>query len=590
MRTHEKFNDVERVWSARGALGTALPYLLGVFVIFFLLCGSGGFAAEGTSERRLNNLVVEVANVSGAAAGSLRTFKFEQPIDGWVYLSARGQAKGAGQVALSFDSETDERLGIGLDEKNPRAERQSYLSAGEHVLKVEKVGDAQLESVVLRRVPEMAFSKFGATPRTLSAGDYDWDFYAKYLLPHVNTIVGMDTGDQLSYIRQWKSRGGRWLVETPRAENPADILKRFSMRSPHVDGALIDEFDPQTPDVVNWLKKLGNEKEARLYFADIYGKGGAFVKTALAAGRKIVWEKYVPEYPTGPNDQTQLYAELTLWMRDLRRDFPGIATNLYLCLGFLSTPPLTVNRSPEIDFKVWMDRQFQIIATEPAFAGLPGIMEYQTRYADEETVRWAGLLFRHYGIEGRTNLLSFDYNLKLRLTHISNPDFLEGTNGWTFAPANANVKGEVVPKLSWYEGRFPFTNYWDKALAVTAADGPVEVKQTIRDLTAGRLYSAKLMSVRKQDIQNAKSEAMFHPVELVIAGATTLRGVGSRDLITCPPSGARAPFTGENPLWVDYRQVVFHAEAATAELKIVVAKNPATYLLNFVEVQPYLAR
>ena len=71
----------------------------------------------------------------------------------------------------------------------------------------------------------------------------------------------------------------------------------------------------------------------------------------------------------------------------------------------------------------------------PEFFGLYGLMVYKSTYAEEEAVRWCGRLFRHYCIEGHTDLLSERYGFKYRLDHIQNGDFDDGLTGWTVSEA-----------------------------------------------------------------------------------------------------------------------------------------------------------
>ena len=544
-----------------------------MLLFLFLTCAR---AETPPAARRLNNLVVELFNLRGVAAKGISDLRFTMPHEGWVYLNA-GSEMASGRVFLSFDDQTNERTGLVLNTTERRGEKQAFLSEGDHHLHVRRTGGAELSQLILRRVPEMTFSKFGATPRTLSAGDHDWDFLTKYLLPHVNTVIGMENANQLSYARQWKSRGGRWFVELPRIIDPA---KSFGLTNPHVDGVLIDEYSEGMEP-----PKISSDKDVRLYFGGVKGEID-FARLALGAGFKVVWEKYVGEYPPETNEQSCLVQELADWMINLKREIPHVVENSTLCLGFFSAPPLTLNRSPEVDFKVWVDRQFQLIVTHSAFHGLRSLMEYQTRTADEESLRWMGLLFRHYGLEGKTNLLSESYGFKNRLDHIRNPDFLQGLQNWNIQPSNAPCRPERLLWLGARQGRFPVAHNWDGALLVQATNGPIEISQTISNLINGRQYSVKLISINQRDLATTNSEAMFHPVELLITHATKMPECDLRDMVPF----IRGPFNAEKPLWIDYRQTVFHADAETAQLTIRVAQTDLPLLLNFVEVQPYLPR
>ena len=98
----------------------------------------------------------------------------------------------------------------------------------------------------------------------------------------------------------------------------------------------------------------------------------------------------------------------------------------------MSAPPETLNVSPHVNFKVYMDMQMNLLANDPVFFGLYGIQWYHNGYVDEEDLRWAARLFRHYGIEGHRHRLTADPYI---LSHIINPDFEQENLAWTLHPA-----------------------------------------------------------------------------------------------------------------------------------------------------------
>ena len=71
----------------------------------------------------------------------------------------------------------------------------------------------------------------------------------------------------------------------------------------------------------------------------------------------------------------------------------------------------------------------------PSFQDLYGLQEYLSSYADEELLRWAHQLFRHYCIEGKRTRFSDDPYL---LPHLQNPDFANGLDGWQIEPAHSD--------------------------------------------------------------------------------------------------------------------------------------------------------
>lgn len=171
----------------------------------------------------------------------------------------------------------------------------------------------------------------------------------------------------------------------------------------------------------------------------------------MAGGGYICREQYLSERPTEAKARAairKMAEEMPLWEEGL----PGSTGRTIMVLAFMCQPTYSLNLYPSVDFKVHMDMQFRFLATHPAFFGLGGVQEYASSYADEEAVRWAGRLFRHYCIEGNTDALSDDPYL---LTHVENPDFDEGAAGWTPEPAeDGGISAESKPGYGYLQARF----------------------------------------------------------------------------------------------------------------------------------------
>ena len=92
----------------------------------------------------------------------------------------------------------------------------------------------------------------------------------------------------------------------------------------------------------------------------------------------------------------------------------------------------------------------------PAFWRMYGIMEYTVSYADEESLRYAHKLFRHYCIEGNRNRFSNDPYV---LPHLKNPDFAEGLAHWRIDAAEEGsiAQGEMLG-FNWLAARFQQAN------------------------------------------------------------------------------------------------------------------------------------
>jgi hypothetical protein len=313
------------------------------------------------------------------------------------------------------------------------------------------------------------------------------------------------------------------------------------------------------------------------------------------------WERYLQEQA----DEGMSWQMLNGSLRDQVRKYwlpirPDAMRHTLLVLGnFLSSPPMTFDVQPTVDFKVWMDMQYNLIATDPLFFGLAGLMDWTSGYADEENIRWTAKLFRHYAIEGRTDMLSPQYGFRFRLSHIENPDFDTGLNGWEVtAAATGSVDTRTFNGYSSLQGRYPETAQGNTFLRMQrCANAPNTVAQTIRNLVPGKLYSLKLMSSDYGDLLAGRSDARkvgpsieLGNVDLMTTKSVT--GLSATKWCTTVPA-----FNASHPYWITYHYRVFRARTAAAHLALsdwLSATEPGgppgqELACNFVEVQPYLA-
>jgi hypothetical protein len=169
----------------------------------------------------------------------------------------------------------------------------------------------------------------------------------------------------------------------------------------------------------------------------------------------MAWEVYLPEQPDEAAARQLIARRITDEMPLWRKRFPDAPGNMCLVLGYMSQPTESLNIDPQVDFKVYMDMQVNALANHPSCFGLGGIQEYHSSYADEESVRWAGRLYRHYCIEGNREPLTDDPYV---LPHLVNADFDRGTEGWEIqAAAEDSVRTAEHSGYSWLQGRYPPT-------------------------------------------------------------------------------------------------------------------------------------
>jgi len=576
--------------------------------------------------KRLNNLVVELA----AAEGPQVAISFTNPRDGWISFAVTGDVRAGERVRLALDGPSSSPVATPLGEWRegaPRIEAMRFLPAGSHTLRLHADGRPRIAGVAVRAVAELAYCKHQYDPHIREYGPYDWAFLKRHVLDHVNTVVGGADPAHRPCVQEWKARGGRWIVECGVAGMSAETISpdeayeawatNPGMADPIYDGLIVDEFfggdNAKYPAWTEAVRRLAADfpgKRFCPYFGGhwpdrsdwLKGEGNTgpessrqFLRAVLDAGFPVAWERYLqerhePEIALQLMDD-RLGAGVDYW----QTVFPGCARQLVVALGYMTITE-TLDIHPSVDYKVFMDLQFQYLATRPQFDGLYGILEYTSGYADEETVRWAARLMRHYGIEGNRDLLSPRYGFTYKPNHLWNGDFNHGLEGWS-QPIwiEESTEARALDGYSHLQGRWPGTSVGNTFLWMRRrSDRDNTLGQEIRNLTPGKLYSAKMITADWGELQSGTSTRREHGLSLSIAGAEIIPEKTFLSVVANNYSHTYGPFAGDNKFWFNYHQVVFRAKGATAHLDIAdwadgMPAGPVgqELICNFVEVQPY---
>jgi hypothetical protein len=226
-----------------------------------------------------------------------------------------------------------------------------------------------------------------------------------------------------------------------------------------------------------------------------------------------------------------------------------------------------------------------------------GINWWTSSQADEDSVRWVGQLYRHYGIEGRTDLLTRD---PLFTTHLRYGDFEKGLEGWTLhAAEEGTIDVRSFPRYGRIEGRYMGLgrpadpeHIGDTFLWMQRSEkGPNTVSQTIKDLEPGRLYLLKMFTCDYRDLvePQAKTLEQANPFR----GRIILDGVEvdqQRSFREAYSSNPEPPI----PVWITYHWTIFRAKAPTAHLTVSdwdgetdAGPFGQEQTFNFLELQPY---
>jgi len=564
----------------------------------------------------LNNLVAELLNVTALPRRTKARFQFVNPREGWIFISSRAGADAADPISLALDGQpVHAHTGPGT------LEAMRMVSKGPHQLQLSTT--AGLDRLVVRAIPELVFVKFGPeivfqdrrARRKLQpneAASYDWDFLQKHVLPHINVLVGSGEKDQEPFLREWKSQGKRWLVECAvpgfitRETVTADRIEEYLLNhvgfiNPEIDGVLGDEFGGgEHENYAAWTEAMrrirDNEKlKHRLFYPYCGSMHGAkasrnFIQTVMDAGWRFAFERYLTEQRTERATRAFIDARLRRPIASWREAMPGVEQHMIVNIGTFCRPPESLDVNPALDYKVYLDMQLNLLANDPACFGLYGVMAYLSTYTNEETVRWMGKLFRHYCIEGKGEPFCKD---PLALAHVRNPDFEEGTSGWTVTAAEpGSVAARKSIGFSWLQGRYPRTSQGETVLWMKRSSRcPNVVSQPVGALQPGRLYALRMYSGDYQDLSLRRK----HAISIELDDVDVLPERSFHYVFPNCYSHHHGPFDRERLAWMNYHRVVFRARGEQATLKISDWSSPVQpggptgqeLMMNFVQIQPY---
>ncbi len=589
------------------------------------------------AECRLNNLVSELL-AADDLTGSGHTLEFSRPTSGWVFLSAT--CRGQGEIRITLDQD---QLDLALHssrgaEQQPR-EAMRLVSAGEHTLTVECGVAARVDHLVVRSIPELMHCGLGFDPAIKGYGHYDLAFLQRDILPNVTTLVAPHNIDlPADVVEDWHRSGKKFVAEVgingqaATAVEHCDYWTNFLDAAPFLDGILINEFIVNAPSERS-VESLSPERRQRLrdeqaryrayeaairrfhtleryrdkmLYAYVGGSGRTlnqevigptFVRALIDCGNRIALERYLFERSSETASREAL-DEFVRGIADWETKQPSAKAQMIIAFGLFSMPPGGINKLPGVDYHVWMDQQMHVVANDPALAGIAGLEWWTSLQADEETVRFVGKLYRHYAIEGHTELFTRD---PLFLAHLANADFAERSSGWTLHPATpGSIQPKSFPRYGRIEGRYMGlgrppdpehigdTFLWMKR----SAQGPNSFFQTISGLTPGRLYSLKMFTCDYQDLVNPRKKNQAESNKFMGAIAIDNVEIDSEKSFSEMYASSPEP---KIPVWITYHWKVFRAAGTSAQLTVsdwTDDENPGgpfgqEQTFNFLELEPY---
>ena len=546
----------------------------------------------------LNNFVSELMNTQQREMDGEKEIEFMNPRSGWVFFNITGKC----QVKLDAESEP---LALGKARQYP-GEAMRYLSVGRHSLNIEGLA----EDVIIRSIPQIIYS---SDPHRYSPE------IMNEALANANILLGGSRA-KTEFMHEWTDAGKKILafaaapshrmIGNVRIEDQyvsaedcyEQITSHRGFADPLRSGVMVDQIGSATPpQKIAIAKALGRIADSQEFENKIYcpwyeggigssGPNRAMDRVISSAGWPFSFYRYLPEQPTEQAVKKQIQDNIINTLLASEENSPGAIRHAVVTLGYMTYVPAAESQdvNPGINFQTLMQMQIETLAKHPDVFGIFGASWYYSPYVDEENLRWAGRLFRHYCIEGETKPLSNDPYV---LGHITNPDFEDGKNGWTISQAQPGaVTAETLAGFGTMEGRYLGGTHGDTFLLTKRdAKKPNTFSQKIKGLTPGRAYSLKMITADYDTFTAGKSVAKLDAVSVKLDNVELLPGPGRNTQQTFQNKT-------EEKNSLNFHWYVFRAKAAEATLTVSDWANtdslgaaPGTRtMFNFIEIQPYL--
>ena len=463
-----------------------------------------GGASKGV---RLNNFVTELVKSPVDGSGEFR-FRLDEPT--WVFFGVKGDV-----LSKGFAARLDGKPLI--DESTLFHEAFRFLPAGDYRLAVESVRGG---TVVVRAVTETFAFQPGVRSRVPENPVYDWNYEKRHGL---SSIITENNGIiPPNEIGAFLRRGHRWVPNIRVHGLDEKTLPETLSKYPWLDddrkgGLSCDEVQFQRPENIdNYTRGLRAFDMAVSPQKPIYtwiigspvtpGVDHDFISTCINASRgtaRLMSEIYLKAWPTEKEAMDSLRSALVGKINAYRKAFPLSIGSLGVTFGnFVQVPIISLAHYPEVDYKYYLDMQFNVAANDPSCRGLGVIGLWGQYHADDEMRRWSCELLRHYAIEGGTSMLSERHGFVYRPGHLENGDFANGLAGWrTAGSVKVGAHARLGEKL---EARwFCSPGVGDSYACLTRSGDEISMlRRTIVGLRPGRFYRLEFFTF---DVDNVKA-------------------------------------------------------------------------------------
>lgn len=541
--------------------------------------------------RQLNTVVTELLRERMSASGR---HSFGTAKRCWVYVSVG--AKPDSSVVAKLDGQEI------VFAKDSRHETVREIPSGDHVLEV--TGADEGDEVIVRRIPEI-YNYSPVNPVVKENGSYVGEFQEKFVLP---SVTSFDGGDVPASVRDGFVRRGYVLVDNMHSHKLTSdddlfdrIAKRPSMSCPAVDGVSLDEqhwYDfEQNSRFMRSMRRFDLEKKpSKAFYTWIIGKPlriesdvdmmSACVNMSFGRG-KLASEIYCRTKATEQEAEDYIRQYVCGTVGRYREMYPSVIGSLGIVLGnFNQWPVLSCCHHPEVDYRQYLDKQFNVLANDPVCDGLGLVGVWGSYYADRELHIWCFKLIRHYFIEGRREMLSDAFGLRYLPAHVENGDFRGGIGPWT---VEGNVTADVHEGLgALTETRWGGNNgLGDTFAKFLRGEHPNALRQMLKGLTPGRRYYLQFITFDADALKAGQPKVARFGLDAVLGDGATIDPRLSWVHVDKRGTGRYGASDRTTP---NVQHIVFTAQKTETEVTFtdVAAKAGETLGLNAVGVYPEL--
>lgn len=471
------------------------------------------YSFQGTE---LNSLVGQLINDNIKISDKGTKLNFTNFREGWVHIAFTGRdAQDLNNIKIKLN---DQEYGLEYSELYDSMETCRKLPAGKYTLDIS--GIKGKVNVAVKNIPMLFSYPLGRPSGIKGNPPYDFAYHKRYIFPSCYAFTGgtFDTDEENQAFMDsgrvvfWNVGATiKYFMNGDQNELTKLITMEPKLKMDFYKGLTIDELfmgkgnHPALESLSIYLRDLNLPDNKPCYTwivgkpagRGIYAKAISSMVNATQGRGLMLYECYCSPSSTYDDTVKNLTGTFIDVPQAYDRSFAGANKDFAFVLGnFAQGAMYRTDSTPSVDYKYFLDMQLNMIANCPSFNLIGGIGYWGNYYSDDENLRWSYALLRHYCVEGKKDMLSDKYGFKYDLKYVPNPDFNDGMEGWTAAPAaNGSIEAKNIPGLAARQIRWRQNTGNNACVMVRSADAPNKISTTITGLTPGKKYSFNLFTV-----------------------------------------------------------------------------------------------